>query len=444
MHLHTQKTQLVSFINNIYKVFEAHACEHGITFLFEHDDSVVAWIDHMQFDKVVQNLLSNAFKFTSDGGDIILRLNQDGENGFRLSVTDTGTGISEADLPRIFTRFYQSPVNSALGKEGTGIGLNLCKMIVEMHHGTITAANRTDGRQGSVFTVAIPNIEHSDETKEVEDNITQTSTLKAQSKPGPGRTGYHILLVDDDAEITDYISNELSDFYHFSICHNGMKALSCLLSKDQHYDLVVSDILMPEMDGFTLLRAIKSNLSIAHLPVILLTTEANARNRLKGLQHGADAFMPKPFIVDELRKQIDNLLAKSLQLKQKFSGAIDEQTEKLEQRDVDDTDQQLMTRIVQSVNKNLSDGDFSVEQLASEVGLSRSHLHRRMKELTGLSASDFIRNIRLEQAARLLRERKANISQVAYSVGFNSPGTFSKVFRQHFGQSPTEYAAQDE
>ena len=200
--------------------------------------------------------------------------------------------------------------------------------------------------------------------------------------------------------------------------------------------------MMPEMDGFTLLRAIKSNMNIAHLPVILLTSEAAVGNRLEGLERGADAFMAKPFLVDELRVQIDNLLKKAQRLKAQYGTKLEEQKEKVEQPDVADNDKALMERIMQSVNKNFSDSDFSVEQMAQEVGLSRSQLHRRMKELTGLSASDFVRNIRMEQAARLLRERHVNVSQVAYTVGFSSPGTFSKVFKHHFGQSPSEYAAQ--
>lgn len=250
-------------------------------------------------------------------------------------------------------------------------------------------------------------------------------------------------MVDDDAEITDYIAQELSPHYRCSTAANGKEALRLLLAEDARFDLVVSDIMMPEMDGFTLLRTIKSNMKLAHLPVILLTSEAAVGNRLQGLERGADAFMAKPFVTDELRLQIDNLLAKAQRLKAQYSGTVKEQVEKVEQLDIVDNDKQLMDRIIQSVNKNLTDSEFSVEQLASEVGLSRSQLHRRMKELTGLSASDFVRNIRLEQAARLLRERKVNVSQVAYSVGFSSLGTFSKVFKQHFGQPPSEYAAQN-
>ena len=445
MRLSCQETEMVPFINNILKVFATHAQERNILFAFEHPKDVTAWIDRVQFDKVIQNLLSNAFKFTPDGGDITIHLQSD-QSQFTISVTDTGTGLRETDIPKLFTRFYQSASNQALGKEGTGIGLNLCKMIVEMHHGTISAQNRADGQQGSQFVVTLPlgNAHLRSEELKVKseklDDGSDALKVKAELKGKHPR----ILLVDDDAEITDYIASELSGMYHFHACQNGKEALQELLSEDQHYDLVVSDIMMPEMDGFTLLRTIKANTKLSHLPVILLTSEAAVGNRLEGLQRGADAFLAKPFLLDELQGTIDNLLAKAVRLKDKFSGAEEERNEQVEQRDVADNDKQLMDRIMQSVNKNLSDSDFSVEQLASDVGLSRSQLHRRMKELTGITPSDFIRNLRLEQAARLLRERKVNISQVAYTLGFNTPGNFSKAFKQHFGMSPTEYIGNNE
>lgn len=441
MHLQCEPTAMVPFISHIYKVFESHAHERGIHFSFQHPEEVEAWIDQVQFDKVVQNLLSNAFKFTADGGDVEIRLLQlSGQ--VHLTVTDTGTGLREEDIPKLFTRFYQSAANRALGKEGTGIGLNLCKMIVEMHHGTIEARNRIDGIQGSQFIITLPmGSEHlkPEELKPV--TVMPETSAPAADNKSTGRRP-RILLVDDDAEITDYIAGELGHLYRMGIAHNGKEALSMLLDGDgKQFELVVSDIMMPEMDGFTLLRSIKSNLTFQHLPVILLTSEAAVGNRLQGLQHGADAFMAKPFIIDELQSQIDNLLRKASQTRHR--DTVTEQREKVEQRDVADNDKQLMERIMQSVNKNLGDSEFSVEQLASDAGLSRSQLHRKMKELTGISPSEFIRNIRLEQAARLLRERKVNVSQVAYTLGFNTLGTFSKVFKQHFGQTPTEYIAQD-
>ena len=442
MHLQCEQTAMVPFLYHIYKVFDTHAQERGIEFTFEQHQGVEAWIDRTQFDKVVQNLLSNAFKFTPDGGSIKMVLNID-KNHLTILVTDTGPGLREEDIPKLFTRFYQSAANQALGKEGTGIGLNLCKMIVEMHHGTIEARNRTDGVKGSEFIVTLPlGSTHlkPEELKPLAASQPANEPPTENKKSGGRRP--RILLVDDDAEITDYIAGELSDQYRTGIANNGKEALSMLLAgDDEQYELVVSDIMMPEMDGFTLLRAIKSNLSIQHLPVILLTSEAAVGNRLQGLQQGADAFMAKPFIIDELRSQISNLLRKASVAKHR--DTVEEEREKVEQRDVADNDKQLMERIMQSVNKNLGDSEFSVEQLASDAGLSRSQLHRKMKELTGISPSEFIRNIRLEQAARLLKERKVNVSQVAYTLGFNTLGTFSKVFKQHFGQTPTEYIAQD-
>lgn len=443
MKLQYRETQMVPFVHNIYKVFEAHAKERQINFRFEHTEDITAWIDPVQFDKVIQNLLSNAFKFTANEGEIVIKLetlNLKPET-IRIIVTDTGTGLSETDLQRLFTRFYQSASNQAAGHEGTGIGLNLCKMIVEMHGGEITAHNREDGIRGSEFVVTVPvgseKLLTNSERKDAESEETSAEDTANINKSAP-----RILLVDDDAEITDYIAQELSAHYRFSTAANGKEALQLLLSNEKKFDLVVSDIMMPVMDGFSLLRAIKSNINIAHLPVILLTSEAAVGNRLEGLERGADAFMAKPFIVEELRVQIDNLLKKAQRLKAQYGNNLEEQKKNVKQLDVDDNDKKLMERIMQSINKNLDDSDFSVEQLAQDAGLSRAQLHRRMKELTGLAASDFVRNIRMEQAARLLRERHTNVSQVAYSVGFSSLGTFTKAFKQHFGQPPSEYAAQ--
>ena len=204
------------------------------------------------------------------------------------------------------------------------------------------------------------------------------------------------------------------------------------------YDIVVSDVMMPEMDGFTLLRMIKTNLNLSHLPVIMLTSKADVANRLEGLERGADAFLAKPFDMEELHMVINNLIQSRLRLKGKYSGA-QRQAERLEQLEVKGNDEQLMERIMKVMNKNIGDSDFNVEVLCHEVGISRAQLHRKMREMTGLSTSEFIRNIRLEQAARLLKEQKVNVTQVAYIVGFSNLAHFSTVFRKHFGVSPSEY-----
>ena len=319
-------------------------------------------------------------------------------------------------------------------------------MIVDMHHGDISAANRNDGQRGSIFTVTLP-LGNAHLTAEEMEQPEETAVVAPQTvapKAAPHSSGsqkYRVLIVDDDEEIGQYISSELGRYYRFTICSNGREGLRELLASVDtgRYDLVISDVMMPEMDGFTMLRMIKTNLNISHIPVIMLTSKADVGNRLEGLEHGADAFLAKPFDLEELHMHIDNLLKSRQRLKGKYSGA-QQQADKVEQPEVKGNDELLMERIMKSVNKNLSDSDFSVEMLTQEVGISRAQLHRKMKEMTGISTSEFLRNIRLEQAARLLKEQKINVTQVAYTVGFSNLAHFSTIFRKHFGVAPSEYA----
>jgi len=441
MHLHCEQTDLVPFVAGISKMFEYNAQERNIDFRFLHDDlnKLNVWVDRGQFDKVVTNLLSNAFKYSQDGGAITISLAADDDNA-TVKVTDNGVGLDNDTLRHVFERFYQGGNARRVHIDGTGIGLNLCKMIVDMHHGTITAENRSDGQRGSVFTVSLPLGNAHLKPEEIENTPPQPVSGNQQPATNAGAR-YRVLIVDDDQEIGRYISSELGHYYKFSICTNGREGLKELLTNP--YDLVISDVMMPEMDGFTMLRMIKTNLNISHLPVIMLTSKADVGNRLEGLERGADAFLAKPFNMEELHMNIENLIHSRLHLKGKFSGA-QQQTELLEQPEVKGNDEMLMERIMKVVNKNLSNSDFNVDMLTQEVGISRAQLHRKMKELTGISTSEFIRNIRLEQAARLLKEQKVNITQVAYTVGFSNLAHFSTVFRKHFGVSPSEYAEREE
>ena len=454
MRLHCQPTEMVGFVRGICKMFEYNAKDHNIDFHFEADaEEVEAWIDRSQFDKVVSNLLSNAFKYCGDEGAVAVSLTHD-DRAVRLQLTDTGCGLDGDSLKHIFDRFYQGSNSRKLNIKGTGIGLNLCKMIVDMHHGTIEAQNRTDGQQGAQFTVTLLlgnshlSLEEIDDSQGYPDGQTDETlqgTSSAVVVPRPQKSSgvrHRVLVVDDDEEIAHYIATELAHYYKFSIASNGKEGLKELLSSsgsNVEYDLVVSDVMMPEMDGFTMLRMIKTNVNIAHIPVIMLTSKADVGNRLEGLERGADAFLAKPFDMEELHMTIDNLIQSRLRLKGKFTGA-QQQADKVEQPDVKGNDEVLMERIMKVVNKNLSNSDFNVDMLTQEVGISRAQLHRKMKEMTGISTSEFIRNIRLEQAARLLKEQKINITQVAYTVGFSNLAHFSTIFRKHFGVSPSEYA----
>ena len=444
MQLHCQQTDIVAFTEGVCRMFDFPAKERDIRFTFDHEglERLEAWIDRTQFDKVISNLLSNAFKYSNDGGEVTVSLKRitdqggEGDGNLELAVSDNGVGIDEDSMKHIFDRFYQGSNSRRMHVNGTGIGLNLCKMIVAMHHGTIEAQNRTDN-QGSIFTVRLPLGKAHLKPEELDDQkgIVQLSRAKTSSSK------YRVLIVDDDMEMARYVSAELGRYYQFGICLNGKEGLKELLTNE--YDVVVSDVMMPEMDGFTMLRMIKTNINISHIPVIMLTSKADVANRLEGLERGADSFLAKPFDMEELHMVIENLVQSRLRLKGKYSGAQQAQAEKVDQPEVKGNDEVLMERIMKCINKNISDSDFNVERLTQEVGISRVQLHRKMKELTGISTSEFIRNIRLEQAARLLKEQKINVTQVAYTVGFSNLAHFSTIFRKHFGVAPSEYAERE-
>ena len=441
MQLHCRETDLVAFCKGIYKMFEYSARERGITFRLvpPADDKLplTAWIDRRQMDKVVTNLLSNAFKYTYNGGSVDISLDSSDDKAV-IRVADDGVGMDGDTMKHIFDRFYQGSNSRRLNIDGTGIGLNLCKMIVDLHHGNIYAESRPDGAKGTVLVVELPvGTDHLTESQ-IERTEGDANGGAANVHPVRSQSKYSVLVVDDDLEIGRYVSLELGRYYKFGIAQNGKEGLKMLLTGN--YDVVVSDVMMPEMDGFTMLRMIRTNLNISHIPVIMLTSKADVGNRLEGLGRGANAFLAKPFDIEELHMHIENVISHTRLLKGKFSGA-QQQADKVEQPEVRGNDEELMDRIMKVVNKHLGDSDFTVDMLTQEACISRTQLHRKMKELTGLSTSEFIRNLRLEQAARLLREQKINVTQVAYTVGFSNLAHFSTVFHKHFGMTPSEYIA---
>ena len=436
MHLHCRETNMVGFISNICKLYQYTANQRNITFSIEHEsDYLIAWIDRTQFDKVISNLLSNAFKYTYDGGEIKIKLKETCQN-LEIEIIDNGIGIKDSEINHLFDRFYQGKNNLGIGMQGTGIGLNLSRSIVELHGGKIKARHRTDGQQGTSFVVTIPlGNKHLKPSELLID--TPVRQVISESKGNQTFREFCILIADDDVEIADYIMGELGGKYKFTHCLNGKEALKELLTHT--YNLVISDVMMPEMDGIALLKQIKSNPNTIDLPVILLTSKAEISDKLEGLKKGADAYIAKPFNMEELHIQIDNLINNVRRLRGKFSGASS-QAKRVENIEVVSNNDALMERIMKSVNANMSNPDYNVDALAADIGMSRAQLHRKMKEMTGISTGKFIRNIRMEQAARLIKEEKINISQVAYSVGFSDQTHFSTVFKSYFGKTPSNYA----
>ena len=436
IHLHCQKTNLVSYIQQTLKLYEYQGESRDIKLTFTHErENIPAWIDRQNFDKVINNLVSNSFKFTGVHGeiDITLSVIQDEktqQNRVEITVKDTGIGLNGKDLNKIFERFYQAKdANETSHENGTGIGLNLCKMIVDMHHGKISAENRTD-THGSIFKILLPMGKEHLKPEEIEQEQAEITLNSNVSKP-------NALIVDDDPEIPRYIAAELKNYFNFASCNNGKEAMNLLHA--EKFDIVISDVVMPVMDGFTMLRLIKTNPLFNHIPVIMLTSKSDVSNRLYGLEKGADAFLGKPFDTEELHLLMNNLIDNVRRLRGKFSG-MQNPTEKIEPIKMKSNDEVLMEKVIKAINTHLSDSDFGVEELTQEIGISRAQLHRKMKDMTGIAASEFLRNIRLEQAARILSEAEVNVSQVAYQVGFSNQSYFSTSFKRHFGMSPTEYA----
>ena len=435
MRLKCKETDMVEFVEKSCKMFEYNAKENGYDFAFNHpeDVKIQAWIDRLHFEKVLGNLLSNAFKYTPGGGLIRVDLSSD-EKTMTLRVIDSGVGISEEKPAKLFDRFYQGAANDATGIAGTGIGLNLARNVVEMHGGTISAANRTDGVRGACFTITLPLGNSHLKPEEIYQPV-----IEEQSSKKIIYQKCKIMIVDDDEELAAYTARELRQWYRIDVFNDGETAFKALLNGD--YDLVVSDVMMPGIDGITLLKKIKSNPLSNHIPVILLTTKSEVEDRLAGIKSGADAYIDKPFSCEMLRASIDNLIDNMRRLRGKFSGA-QQQHDKVEQVEAKGYYDGLMEKVMKSVNEHLADSDFTVDVLAGDVGMSRVQLHRKIKEKTGVSTGKFIRNIRMEQAGRLIKEGKINIADVAYKVGFNDQTYFSTVFKQYYGVPPSEYGKQ--
>ncbi len=464
MHIKCRRTDIVGFIKDLMLTFDYQAKKKNIEFGFKYgEEPLYVWIDLNNFDKVLLNLFSNAFKFTPDGGkiDVELLVGHDPDakypldNYFQVVISDTGVGISMEHIEKIFDRFYQvySPEQSAT--VGTGVGLHLARQLVNLHSGIIYAENRTD-LQGSRFIVRLPfgymhlkkeqveeralsemHQSHRKKLLEVDNFAEETSELE-KPKPVKSKTNYTILIVEDDAEIRGYLNSELSAMYKVIESCNGREGYEMILAK--HPDLVVSDIMMPEMDGITLCRKVKQNVNINHIPVILLTAKSNAEDRHEGLDIGADAYLLKPFHVDDLVHQINNIIRNRALLKVKYTGLQDHK-DMLPGIQLKSSDEILLEKVMKIINTNISNPELNVEMLASGVGMSRVHMHRKLKELMSISARDLIRSIRLNQAGTLLKSKKLAVSEVAYATGFSNLSYFSNAFREFYGISPTDYVA---
>lgn len=445
----------IKFIEGLAAPFFDYASQKGQEFILNiQAKKIETWFDEDKLDKILNNLLSNAIKYTPKGGKITLKVSTEFDNSemspiLRLDISDTGIGIDHSNLERIFDRFYEVE-DSNLKMEGTGIGLALTKALVELYKGKITVTSQLG--KGSCFSVWLPMggsyLEEFKKKEEETENISEflneydeTTKNKGLVETGAYRSEEEkstILIVEDNADLCCFIQDLLCDDYNVQVAFNGREALE-LLTLDHRIDLVISDIMMPVMDGLTFCRKIKNNIDTSHIPVLLLTSKHGEESVLEGLKSGADDYIYKPFNEEVLKVKIRNVLAFRENLKLNYLNEL-----KIEPSKITTTskDKDFIEKAIKVVEESISDSEFDIKTFASNMAVSPSTMLRKMKAITGESSDKFIRTLRLKRAAQLLQSSQLLVTEICYEVGFSSQKHFSSTFKKQFNLSPTEYKKQ--
>jgi signal transduction histidine kinase/ligand-binding sensor domain-containing protein/AraC-like DNA-binding protein len=465
LELKVSKGDLGTHIKNIFSSFEQLAVDAQINYKYTKEPcSEEQWFDHEKIENVLLNLLSNAFKHTPPKGSIYLSLkfkDSDTKNNHKppmaeIKVTDTGNGIPPAHINNIFKRFYQINTPENIKHRGSGIGLSLTKELVNAHHGNISAESKVG--KGTTFTVCIPYLKDSFQPKEItarkneldrniiEQKISPVEIFEPEirhyniNKPKANKKQSEyplILIVEDNYDLRTFIINNLTQDYSILEAENGKDAYE--IAKAHNPSIIISDIMMPVMDGLELCTRIKNNLLTCHIPIILLTARSLVENWIEGLEIGADDYMPKPFDINLLNARIKNILESRKKLRKHFVGEVE-----TIQSDVvtTNTDKVFLGKAIKIVEENIGNSDFGVKDFVDEMCVSHSLLHKKLTVLVNQSAGDFITTLRLKKSVKLLQNSGKNISEVAYEVGFNDPKYFSQKFKRYFGVLPSDYSKQ--
>ena len=434
MRLHLVHFDLAPSLRQWAEMFEPAVRKKNIILRVEVPAHLFVRSDSYKLERICYNLLSNSVKYTPDGGEITLRASQEGQR-LVVVVEDTGIGIPEDKLKSIFERFFQveTPYSN-----GTGVGLALVKAFTQMLHGTVTAANRQP--HGARFTVDFPvelpdeekgetaadaeTVERMTVSKENSEKKQNADTLTASEDREPRK---HILVVDDNADIRAYLGSWLGKYYQVSSAANGKEGLET--ARREVPDLVLTDVMMPVMDGLELCRRLKSDMATSHIPVLLLTARDMDESRADAYKSGADGYIVKPFNEEVLLARVKNLIDSRQHLRSLFGNEPDH-------KDQNKQDRKFTDKLREAIQRHLGDSNFSVEQLGGELGLSRVQLYRKVKAMTGQSPVEILREARLRRADRLLATTEKTIAEIAYEVGFSSPSYFTKCYKDFFGRAP--------
>ncbi|MBK7410401.1 MAG: tetratricopeptide repeat protein [Saprospirales bacterium] len=445
LQLQASESDLGQFVSAITGSFESLAVRRQIDLhLRVPETPMPCYFDRDKVEKILVNLISNAFKFTGEDGRILVTLKGDGSRA-ELRVTDTGVGIPVDQLPHLFDRFYHTTQSDM--QAGSGLGLALTKDLVELHGGTI-AVDSKEGK-GTSFIVGLQTGADFFKPEEIvlKSPAPIATPSPSESGPAPVSAGVKkpiaeafspyekpvILLVEDNTDVRAFIKEQLEGPYTILEAENGKVGLSTAL--EQMPDLVISDVMMPEMDGMEFCKLLKTNEKSSHIPVVMLTAKAEQSDKLEGLELGADDYLAKPFDARELQIRVSNLLTQRKKLQEHYRRTLTFATTAVEAESMDAT---FLRRVREAIEANLEDEGFSVVELGQQVGMSRSQLHRKLSALTGFSPNEVIRNMRLERAKQLLEKKAGTAAEIAFSCGFSSPAYFTKCFKEYFGVLPSE------
>lgn len=449
LNLHPQKGEITGFFKALAESFDVLFEKEQITYYCQFPAEPL-WVhfDPDKLEKIFTNLLSNALKFTPAGGEVTLSVEEIeryiSQSIVKVTLQDSGIGIPSAQLTQIFDRFHQIDASNTRSYEGTGIGLALVKELVELHGGRITVNSAEN--KGTTFQISLPlalatekesiaSIETAMQKEfpvselfqpDIAPPVLTSNLAKSQAA--------QVLVVEDHADLRNFISSQLSDQYNVLQAENGLKAYE--LALDTVPDIIISDLMMPGMDGGSLCQKLKADERTSHVPIILLTAKADWESKLQGLETGADDYLTKPFKMEELKVRVKNLLESRMKLRERFSKQINLNPQEIT---VTSTDERFLQRALSILETNMANAEFDVEAFSKEIGLSRTHLHRKLTALTGQAPNEFIRTVRLKRAASLLQQHQGNNSEIAYAVGFSTLNYFTKCFKDFYGVTPSEY-----
>ena len=435
---------LDEFIQYTTMKFSPLSEQKSISLKFEDKTGgLFMYFDRDKLGKILTNLLSNAFKFTKAGGVVKVELSKcfiDSRRYARIIVEDTGCGISKEEQAHVFERFYRAEQQQAATQVGSGIGLNMVYEYVKLHQGKVSL--ESEEGKGSRFIVDIPtDLKHALQQEAAQDNQFVSSPATdavdgATEVQGAKKIEKTVMVVEDNEDFRHFLHRELSHIYNkVLVAKDGMEG--ALKAEEENPDLIVSDVMMPRMNGTDMCRRIKENIETSHIPVILLTAWSTDEGRTEGYKAGADAYIAKPFDMEVLLARISNLLEKQEKRKQDFSHSIS-----LDPKTVTDSspDEAFLNEVIGHIEKNIDNSEYTIDSLAGDVVMSRMSFYRKMKSLTGQTPADFIRTVRLKTAAKLLKEGNCNVSEACYRTGFASPQNFSKHFKEIFGVLPSQYS----